>query len=194
RGDTNARQHDDRGESVVGRASDSRRIVQAGHRGIGAHRVAAPPPTTSPTLTEVADVSHQSCRRAGVDGFLHSAHSHGERCNRGIRRFGSANCTVSPTRKTRRMPRDAEASVLFRFCYMALQQVLQLLELRIRSNDFKELEILVLRHELAMLRRRTSRPIIRPIDRLFLSAASRLLPRHLWHTFVVTPATLLRWH
>jgi hypothetical protein len=67
-------------------------------------------------------------------------------------------------------------------------------ELRIRSNDFKELEILVLRHELAMLRRRTSRPIIRPVDRLFLSAASRLLPRHIWHTFVVTPATLLRWH
>jgi putative transposase len=92
------------------------------------------------------------------------------------------------------MPRDAEASVLFSFCYMALRQVLQLLELRIWSNDFKELEILVLRHELAMLRRRTSRPIIRPIDRLFLSAASRRLPRHLWHAFVVTPATLVRWH
>jgi putative transposase len=92
------------------------------------------------------------------------------------------------------MPRDAEASVLFSFCYMALRQALQLLVLRIRSNDFKELEILLLRHELAILRRRTSRPIIRPIDRLFLSAASRLLPRHLWHTFVVTPATLLGWH
>jgi putative transposase len=84
--------------------------------------------------------------------------------------------------------------VLFSFCYMALRQVLQLLELRVWSNDFKELEILVLRHELAMLRRRTSRPIIRPIDRLFLSAASRRLPRHLWHAFVVTPATLVRWH
>ena len=56
--------------------------------------------------------------------------------------------------------------MLFSFCYMALSQVLQLLVLRIRSNDFKELEILVLRHELAILRRRTYRAIIRPIDRL----------------------------
>src|SRR5262245_51148460 len=63
----------------------------------------------------------------------------------------------------------------------------------VRSNDFKELEILVLRHELTMLRRRTSRPVIRPFDRLFLSAASRVLPRN-WHAFFVTPATLLRWH
>jgi hypothetical protein len=78
-----------------------------------------------------------------------------------------ANRTVRPTPKTRRMPRDAEASVLFSVCYMALRQVLQLLVRRIRSDDFKELEILVLRHELAILRRRTFRPIVRPIDRLF---------------------------
>jgi transposase InsO family protein len=84
--------------------------------------------------------------------------------------------------------------VLFSFCYMALRQVLQPLVLRIRSHEFKELEILVLRHELAILRRRTSRPVIRPIDRLFLRAASRLLPRRLGHAFLVTPATLLRWH
>jgi hypothetical protein len=45
-----------------------------------------------------------------------------------------------------------------------------------------------------ILRRRTSRPIVRPIDRVFLSAASRLLPRNLWRAFFVTPATLLRWH
>jgi len=42
--------------------------------------------------------------------------------------------------------------VLFSFCYRALLQVVQLLVLRIRSNNFKELEILVLRHEVAMLR------------------------------------------
>jgi putative transposase len=92
------------------------------------------------------------------------------------------------------MPRDPEAFVLFSFCYLALRQVLQLLVLRIRSDDFKELEILALRHELAILRRRTSRPLITPVDRLFLSAASRLLPRNLWHAFVITPATLLRRH
>jgi putative transposase len=84
--------------------------------------------------------------------------------------------------------------VLFSFCYLALRQILQLLTLQRRSNDGKDLEILVLRHELAMLRRRTRRPAIRPFDRLFLTAASRALPRARWHAFLVTPATLLRWH
>jgi transposase InsO family protein len=77
---------------------------------------------------------------------------------------------------------------------MVLRQFLQLLALQARSDDFKDLEILVLRHELAMLRRRTPRPAIRPIDRLFLTVASRLLPRARWQAFVITPATLLRWH
>jgi putative transposase len=58
----------------------------------------------------------------------------------------------------------------------------------------KELEIVVLRHELSVLRRQTGRPQLRPSDRLFLAAASRLLPRSRWRSFVVTPATLLRWH
>ena len=57
-----------------------------------------------------------------------------------------------------------------------------------------ERQILVLRHELAMLRRKIRRPAIRPIDRLFLTAASRLLPPGRWQAFVITPATLLRWH
>lgn len=92
------------------------------------------------------------------------------------------------------MRRDVEAPVLFSFCYLVLQQVLQLLVLCGRSDDCKELEILVLRHALAMLRRRTSRPVIRPLDRMFLSGASRLLSRNRWHAFFVTPATLLRWH
>jgi hypothetical protein len=56
------------------------------------------------------------------------------------------------------------------------------------------LEIVVLRHELAVLRRRISRPALRDGDRLFLTAASRLLPRVRWTSFLVTPATLLRWH
>jgi transposase InsO family protein len=63
-----------------------------------------------------------------------------------------------------------------------------------RSSDFKELEIVVLRHELAVLRRQASRPALRPADRAFLAAASRLLPRARWHAFFVTPETLLAWH
>jgi hypothetical protein len=54
-------------------------------------------------------------------------------------------------------------------------RLLQLAALRGRSNDFKELEIVVLRHELAMPRRHTSRPTMTTIDRLFLAATSRLL-------------------
>ena len=53
---------------------------------------------------------------------------------------------------------------------------------------------MVLRHELSVLRRQGGRPQLRPSDRLMLAAASRLLPRSRWSSFLVTPATLLRWH
>jgi transposase InsO family protein len=57
------------------------------------------------------------------------------------------------------------------------------------------LEIVVLRHELAVLRRRISRPPFTTPDRAFLAAASRALPRANWQSLLmVTPATLLRWH
>jgi hypothetical protein len=47
---------------------------------------------------------------------------------------------------------------------------------------------------LAVLRRQVSRPALRPADRVFLAAASRLLARASWRSFLVTPTTLLRWH
>ena len=78
--------------------------------------------------------------------------------------------------------------------YVALQRVLQLLIVRFRSTLSKDLEIVVLRHQIAVLRRQVRRPMFRTADRVFLSAASRLLPRMNWSAFVVTPATLLRWH
>ena len=58
----------------------------------------------------------------------------------------------------------------------------------------KDLEIVVLRHQLQVLRRQAGRPRIRWSDRLFLAAASRHLPRETWRTFLVTPQTVLRWH
>ena len=79
-------------------------------------------------------------------------------------------------------------------CYVALQRVLQFVALAFRSHEFKELEIVVLRHELAVLRRQVGRPGLRTADRVFLSAASRLLPRASWASFIVKPATLLEWH
>ena len=79
-------------------------------------------------------------------------------------------------------------------CYLVLRRVLQLAVWRLRSNDLKELEIVVLRHELAILRRRTRRPATTWTDRLFLTAVSRLLPPARWRSFIITPGTLLRWH
>jgi hypothetical protein len=84
--------------------------------------------------------------------------------------------------------------VLVSLCYVLLRWFLEFVVLRVRSKELKELEIVVLRHELAILRRKTRRPGITAVDRLFLSAASRLLPRARWRSFMVTPATLLRWH
>jgi putative transposase len=87
-----------------------------------------------------------------------------------------------------------EALVFLSLCYVVLRRVLQLAALRFRSTDFRDLEIVVLRHELAILRRRTRRPVMTWTDRLFLAAASRLLPRARWRSFIITPGTLLRWH
>src|SRR5262245_22025170 len=78
--------------------------------------------------------------------------------------------------------------------YVAFQWFLQLLSLRFRSFDSIELEIVVLRDELAILRRQGHRPTFRLADGWFLSVASRLVPRARWSVCLVTPATLLRWH
>jgi len=84
--------------------------------------------------------------------------------------------------------------LLLSFCYLVLRQVFQLTALHARSEEFKDLEILVRRHELAILRRQRRRPAITSIDRISLAAASRLLPRARWGAFLITPPTLLRWH
>ena len=68
------------------------------------------------------------------------------------------------------------------------------LALTFRAQLAADLEIVVLRHELAILRRQTSRPAMTTIDRVFLAAASQFLPRTRWRSFMITPTTLLRWH
>ncbi len=62
------------------------------------------------------------------------------------------------------------------------------------DDGSKDLEILVLRHQLRVLRRTSGPPKLRTVDRVLLAAASRAIPRDRWATFIVTPATLLRWH
>jgi putative transposase len=73
-------------------------------------------------------------------------------------------------------------------------RVLELVLLCFRSAEAKEIEILVLRHELAVLRRQHPRPRLQPIYRALLAALSRLLPRVRWSVFLIRPETLLRWH
>src|SRR5438132_3099563 len=58
----------------------------------------------------------------------------------------------------------------------------------------REVEILVLRHEIRVLSRKAGRPKLRRRDRLFLAAAANILPKDRWACFIVTPSTLLRWH
>ena len=78
--------------------------------------------------------------------------------------------------------------------YMLLRQVLQMLTQLARGDGAKDVELLVLRHQIAVLQRQIPRPKLEPADRVVLAALSRLLPRSRWPVFFVTPATLLRWH
>jgi putative transposase len=77
--------------------------------------------------------------------------------------------------------------------YVVVSRLLELIVLLARRNRAKELEILVLRHELSILRRQAGRPRFEPHDRLLLAALSRVLPRRSWSAFSVRPETLLRW-
>jgi transposase InsO family protein len=81
-----------------------------------------------------------------------------------------------------------------RLAYLVLARVLSWLALLARSNATKDVEILVLRHEVAVLRRHHPRPRLTWADRAFLSALSRLLPTSLRTLRLVSPRTLLRWH
>jgi putative transposase len=85
-------------------------------------------------------------------------------------------------------------SQLWSFSYLAVRRVLSLVVLLLRRSGSKEIEILVLRHELEILRRRQPRPCLQPADRVWLATLSRLLPRERWSAFGVRPETLLRWH
>ncbi len=81
------------------------------------------------------------------------------------------------------------------FAYWSLRRLLELVVLRRRSEREKEIEILLLRHQLRVLQRQVARPQLTPADRALLAALSRVLSRQRWKSSVfVTPATLMRWH
>jgi putative transposase len=78
--------------------------------------------------------------------------------------------------------------------YFVFSKLMSWIVLRSRSDATKEIEILVLRHQLAVLRRRTPRPRIGWPDRAVLAALTRLLPTRRRRGLLVTPSTILRWH
>jgi putative transposase len=84
--------------------------------------------------------------------------------------------------------------VLPKLTYLALCRTIQLLALLVRGDAAQDLEILVLRHQLAVLRRQVPRPRFEPADRALLAALSRVLPRARWSCFLVRPETLRGWH
>jgi hypothetical protein len=83
--------------------------------------------------------------------------------------------------------------MLLSFVYLAFSGLLRLFLGGRRSEFAKDIELLVLRHQLVVLGRQTGRPSLRPEDRAFLAALARVLPRRR-QGLVVTPQTLLRWH
>jgi putative transposase len=84
--------------------------------------------------------------------------------------------------------------VLSKLAYLTLCRSIQVLALLVRGGAAKDLEILVLRHQVAVLRGQTPRPRLEPADRALLAAVSRVLPTARWSCFFVKPDTLLRWH
>jgi hypothetical protein len=63
-----------------------------------------------------------------------------------------------------------------------------------QANNKKDVEIAVLRHQLAVLRRQVARPRYSPTDRAVPATLARLVSRDRWGVLLVTPATLVRWH
>jgi putative transposase len=85
--------------------------------------------------------------------------------------------------------------VIFSVVYLLARSLLGCLMVLGRREVSKDAELLVLRHENAVLRRQTNQIRYQPTDRLWLAALSRLIPRGRWGgVFTVTPATLLAWH
>src|SRR5439155_6803689 len=79
--------------------------------------------------------------------------------------------------------------MLFSVLYLLLRRLLGRSD---SAREERDIELLVLRHQVKVLRRQVKRPALHRSDRLLLVAASRRLPRTLWSVFIVRPETLLR--
>ncbi len=84
--------------------------------------------------------------------------------------------------------------VALSFLYLAFLRTIQILFLQRSDDSDLAIEVVILRHEVAVLRRQVARPAMRPSDRALLAGLSRLIPRAKRSRFFVQPDTLLRWH
>ncbi len=113
-----------------------------------------------------------------------------------MRRLSNDYYEACRTQKLRFAPRPAASyhpQVLFCLLYAMVRGWVRVLG-GPPSRRALQIENAVLRHQLAVLRRKVKRPRLTRLDRVFLAAASRLLPRERWSSFLVRPQTLLRWH
>ena len=80
------------------------------------------------------------------------------------------------------------------FLYLAFLRTIQILCLKRSDESDLAIEVVILRHGVAVLCRQMVRPALRPTDRALLAGLRQLIPRAKLHRFFVQPGTLLRWH
>jgi putative transposase len=84
--------------------------------------------------------------------------------------------------------------VALSFLYRLVRRVVEILSVHRMDAVAKDAEILVLRHQVSVLRRQVPRPRYSWSDRAFIAALAKLVPKERWAAFFVTPETILRWH
>ncbi len=80
------------------------------------------------------------------------------------------------------------------FLYRLVRHVVELLRTLRMDDAAKDAEILVLRHQTAVLQRPVARPDLTWSDRAVIAMLAKLIPRERWAAYLVTPETILRWH